>query len=80
MSELTAEEKKWVKQVNALLKKCPSKRIGFLTIGDPVITLFDDSYRVADTCDGDLIPALNARGLMFGESLYFPSPVNGVCG
>ena len=39
MSELTAEERKWVKQVQKVLDKCPSKRIGFYTIGDNNIGL-----------------------------------------
>lgn len=41
MAELTAAEKKWVKQVNALLAKCPSKRLGFYTIGDNDVMLYD---------------------------------------
>ncbi|ERK06092.1 hypothetical protein L580_2776 [Serratia fonticola AU-P3(3)] len=81
MSKLTAEEKKWVKQVNALLKKCPSKRIGFYTIGDDSIGLYDKDYQdEIDAADVDLVPALNKTGYGFSEDIYFPGPVQGVCG
>ncbi|UAN54732.1 hypothetical protein KGP26_29735 (plasmid) [Serratia sp. JSRIV002] len=81
MAELTAEEKKWVKQMNALLKKCPSKRIGFYTIGDNDIGLYDIDHQDAiDAADRDLVRGLNYTGHGFAETIVFPGPVNGVCG
>lgn len=83
MAELTAAEKKWVKQGNAWLAKCPSKRIGFYTIGDPYIGLYDCSIvdtKVMDAEAGDLIPVLNKHDANFTECLDFPRAVDGVCG
>lgn len=81
MSELTAAEKKWVKQVQKVLDKCPSKRIGFYTIGDNFIGLYDkDHQEVIDSADEDLVWALNKTGHGFSESIDFPSAVQGVCG
>ncbi|MGL5386665.1 MAG: hypothetical protein ACRDCA_12555 [Serratia sp. (in: enterobacteria)] len=81
MAELTVEERKWIKQVNALLKKCPSKRIGFYTIGDDSIGLYDTSYQdEINAADIDLVRALNITGHGFSEDIYFPNAVQGVCG
>lgn len=46
MKPLTAAEAKWVEQLEALLAKCPSKRIGAFTVGDDYITLYDRSFDV----------------------------------
>lgn len=81
MAELTKEEKKWVKQMNALLKKCPSKRIGFYTIGDEDIGIYDKSYQnEINAAHDDLVPALGITGHGFSERIYFPDAVQGVCG
>ncbi|OKP27573.1 hypothetical protein [Serratia fonticola] len=81
MAELTAEEKKWVRQVNALLKKCPSKRIGFYTTGDSDIGLYDIDHQDAiEAADPDLVRGLNRTGYGFVETIDFPGHVNGVCG
>lgn len=81
MAELTKEEAKWVKQVNALLKKCPSKRLGFFTIGDREVFLYDITHQgEIDDNHGDLVLALNRTGYGFEESIYFPNQVQGVCG
>nr|WP_250808609.1 hypothetical protein [Neorhizobium tomejilense] len=39
--ELTKEEKKWLADFKALMKACPSKRLGFYTIGDRDLTVYD---------------------------------------
>lgn len=81
MAELTKEEKAWVKKVNALLAKCPSDRIGFYTIGDPTVFLYDLTHE-EEICSeqGDLIHILQREGWGFDEELYFPAAVEGVCG
>ncbi|EDV9627065.1 hypothetical protein I3A88_16850 [Salmonella enterica] len=82
MAKLTKKEQAWIDEVNAVLARCPSpEKIGFFTIGDPVIGLYDLRHdkEIADTND-DLIPVAQRNGWLFEESLYFPSAVNGLCG
>ena len=43
MSKLTKEEIKWVEKAQEILNECPSKRIGFFTIGDSDLTLYDNT-------------------------------------
>lgn len=39
--KLTAAEQKWIDDLNTLLAKCPSKRLGFYTIGDRDVYVYD---------------------------------------
>ncbi len=78
---LTNAEKKWIDEVNAVLAKCPSKRLGFATIGDPTVFIFDVT-RYDEVCkkmerDGgyDFAPACRAIGALFSETLDFPESV-----
>jgi hypothetical protein len=41
LSKLTNEESLWLSDLQTLLNKCPSKRLGFYTIGDPTLVVFD---------------------------------------
>jgi hypothetical protein len=41
MAKMTPAEKKWIKQLEAVLAKCPSKRMEAYTIGDNDITIYD---------------------------------------
>ena len=41
MSKSTKEEKSWLRKMQNLLDKCPSKRLGFFTTGDPEVTVYD---------------------------------------
>ncbi|ECF1703325.1 hypothetical protein E1B77_20695 [Salmonella enterica subsp. enterica] len=80
MAKLTKKERAWVDEVNEVLARCPSpKKIGFYTIGDPVVSLYDLRHE-AECLDGDLVRIANANGWLFDEELNFPSSVNGVCG
>ncbi len=56
MKPLTAAEAKWVEQLEALLAKCPSKRIGAFTVGDDYIILYDRSF------DGEIDKLQDALG------------------
>lgn len=38
---LTAKEKAWIKEVEAVLARCPSTRLNSYTIGDAEISLYD---------------------------------------
>lgn len=45
MSNLTAEEAAWLKKLQRVLGKCPSDRLGFFTIGDPYVSVYDKEYQ-----------------------------------
>lgn len=49
VKKLTAAERKWLGDLQAVLDKCPSQRLGGYTIGDANITIYDklvfDNYR-----------------------------------
>lgn len=81
---LTKEEKAWVKKMQALLDKCPSDRLGFYTIGDCDVTIFnndhyDDIIDAQDTNNEDFGPAVDRFDAHLG-SLNFPSNVESVAG
>ncbi|HHD7492612.1 TPA: hypothetical protein ACOVJJ_001244 [Klebsiella oxytoca] len=81
-SKLTKKELAWIAEVNAVLARCPSpKKIGFYTIGDSSVSLYDLRHDkdISDTND-DLIVVAQRNGWLFDECLEFPSAVNGVCG
>ncbi|MBV6817562.1 hypothetical protein KWG64_06355 [Rahnella sp. PD12R] len=85
MAKLTAKEKKWVAEVQAVLNRCPSNRIGFATIGDPNVTLFDVT-RYKEICaeldkgGRDFIPCSDRVGATFDETLDFPNSVESTAG
>lgn len=80
--KLTKEEKAWVKKLNKVLAECPSDRLGFYTIGDPQIELYDRTHQNEIEEDGgDLVRILARNDWGFDDStLYFPAAVDGVCG
>ncbi|MDX7490210.1 hypothetical protein [Serratia marcescens] len=76
---LTTEEKKWVSDVQKVLNRCPSKRLGFATTGDRDITVYDSSYselifKTLEHEGGDYIPTATKLGAVLGV-INFPSPV-----
>lgn len=84
---LTIKEREWIRQVNALMARCPSpEKIGFYTIGDPSIYLYDlrridevtnalDSRNASDWCT-----AVQAIGAGFDAEIEFPSAVESTAG
>ncbi|WP_284161833.1 hypothetical protein [Burkholderia pseudomallei] len=81
--EMTKEERKWVAKLNKMLANPPSTRLGFFTIGDNYIAIFNtdilpDSSPLLD--NEDLVHVVNSTGALFGEVIYFPEAVQGVCG
>ena len=82
-AKLTKKELAWLQELQDVIDRCPSpEKIGFYTIGDPTISLYD--LRKEDEIsaqNGDLVNILNNNGWGFDEfALDFPSAVNGVCG
>ena len=52
MDKLTKEEAAWLKKLQKVLSACPSTRLGFYTIGDAQITVFDlDKQEEIDVID-----------------------------
>jgi len=41
MSKLTKKERDWIAELQSVLDKCPSRRLGFFTIGDKDVTVYD---------------------------------------
>lgn len=81
--EMTKEERKWVAKLNKMLANPPSTRLGFFTLGDNYISMYnteilpDDSPLLYNT---DLAGVARDTGALFGEEIYFPETVQGVCG
>lgn len=87
MAKLTKKEVAWVDELQAVLDRCPSpNKIGFYTIGDPTISLYDlrridevmtalDSRSSSDWCD-----AVQSIGAGFDEAIDFPSAVESTAG
>lgn len=80
MAELTAAEKKWIKQLNAIMAKFPSKRLGFYAGGDPSIGIYDRTHQEEIySYHEDLVRILQRKGWGFDECINFPAPVLSVC-
>lgn len=87
MSNLTKKEKAWIGELQAVLNKCPSpEKIGFYTIGDHSIMLYDlrRVHEVIKELDnrnsGDWCRAVSIINAGFEETIYFPSPVESTAG
>lgn len=81
---LTHEEAAWLKKVNALLKKCPSERLGFYTVGDPSIAVYNKSFddQINDimmNSNKDFGPTVDAVDARLG-AIMFPSNVHSTAG
>lgn len=81
MDKLTKKEQAWVDEVNAVLARCPSKRLGFYTIGDDQVMLYDAKKhrKGCEAENADLVAYLNRNGGAIEDCLYFTAPVEGVC-
>ncbi|EEW3262269.1 hypothetical protein [Escherichia coli] len=87
MATLTAKERAWIDELQAVLDRCPSpKKIGFYTIGDPTIFLYDlrRDKEVQDALDnrssGDWCTSVASVGAGFDETIDFPSGVLSTAG
>lgn len=87
MATLTKKEQAWLSELQNVLDRCPSpKKIGFYTIGDKSIYLYD--LRRMD----EIMEALDNRSSMdwciavhdmnagFDEKILFPSSVESTAG
>lgn len=85
MNMLTKEETRWLKQLQKVLDACPSDRLGFYTVGDPVLTVYDKSLEEQietfmdynQPCEfGCAVETIGARFM----ELKFPAHVHSVSG
>ena len=84
MSDLTKEEKQWVRRVQRALSACPSLRLGFYTTGDDTLTIYDkdkgdEITAIYDTGRGEFCNAVDDANAYLGE-LTFPAQVEGTAG
>lgn len=87
MVKLTKKEQAWVDELQEVLDRCPSpKKIGFYTIGDINIHLYDrrkynEVIEALDTGkSSDWYPACCVAGAHIEGTIDFPSPVESVAG
>lgn len=87
MDKLTAKERAWIDELQAVLDRCPSpKKIGFYTIGDRNINLYDlrrvDEVQNAldSSSSSDWCTAVEKIGAGFDETIDFPSAVESTAG
>lgn len=87
MAKLTKREVLWLTELQEILNKCPSPdKIGFYTIGDSSVLLYDLRRidEITEALDGryssDWCTAVQNIGAGFNETIYFPSPVESTAG
>ncbi|WP_028113428.1 hypothetical protein [Ferrimonas kyonanensis] len=85
MPKLTKAEAAWLKKVQKVLNECPSQRLGFFTIGDDSLMLYDkgregEINQWMDRHPQDFPVAVEQLDADFGESLTFPTDVHSVAG
>ncbi|MBH2791562.1 hypothetical protein I5L37_10075 [Serratia marcescens] len=84
MAELTAAERKWLNEVQKVLNRCPSTRLGFFTIGDKDVFVYDKRLdkqidELQDSGGRDFGLVVNDLDAGFGE-LTFPAAVHSIAG
>ncbi|GKV97312.1 hypothetical protein [Pectobacterium aroidearum] len=82
MGKLTKKEREWVAEVQDVLNRCPSpEKIGFYTIGDRVVMLYDLRKSEEIFSMGlDHCVAVDRLKAGFCEVLIFPSSVESTAG
>lgn len=83
MSKPTKAEKSWLLELQEVLDRCPSKRLGFFTTGDATVSVYDNSkdakiYVIADA-GGEFANAVEKAGADIG-TIQFPFNVHSTAG
>lgn len=81
---LNKAEAAWIAELQEVLDRCPSTRLGFFTIGDPNISIYDrgsdaEITKLQDTRGLDFGPAASKCNARLGE-VIFPSNVHSTAG
>lgn len=84
MANLTKKEQVWLDELQEMLDRCPSKRLGFFTMGDNNVFVYDvkmesEISRVMDRDNDDYGPAVDKVGAGLGN-LIFPAQVHSTSG
>ena len=79
-AKLTADEARWIKRLQRVLNDCPSDRLGFYTIGDPNVSIYDKSGGAEDDDSGLDFPQVVERHGAYLSSVYFPACVHSTVG
>lgn len=85
MAKLTKAEKAWVEKLQAVIDKCPSKRLAAYTIGDADITLYDGSRQAQILAIQDANPDMELGDAVEHDhaklaKLRFPFQIHSVAG
>ncbi len=87
MATLTKKERAWLNELQEVLDRCPSpKKIGFYTIGDKSIYLYDlrRMDEIMEALDNrssmDWCVAVHDMNAGFDEKILFPSSVESTAG
>ena len=83
--KLTIKERAWVEEVNEVLSRCPSKRLGFFTIGDPSVGIYDRTREgeidtLLDMGKWEFCTAANSIEALAVATLEFPAAVQSTAG
>ncbi len=83
--ELTKEQKKWLAGVQRALNKSGGEGLGFYTIGDSDICVYNKDYEdeIDEYQDGgaiDIWECIEAVGADFGIAITFPASVHSCAG
>ncbi|MBH3027187.1 hypothetical protein I5Q96_11155 [Serratia marcescens] len=84
MAKLNKKERVWLDELQEVLNRCPSERLGFFTVGDPKIHIYDRSKErlIDDYMDSnglDFCKCVRAINADFGD-LDFPAAVHSTAG
>lgn len=83
---LSKREIRWLIRLQKVLDACPNKRIGFYTIGDSSIHIYDRRFddQINEKMDTsracDFSQAVNDAGASLDDQIEFPSNVHSVAG
>lgn len=81
MAKLTTAERKWLAEVQSVLDRCPSDRIGFFTTGDCTVYTWDtDKTDEVNNHRCDFHDAVKKERAGFSVSLNFPAQVESTAG
>jgi len=83
--KLNKAELEWITKVQKILDDCPSKRLGFFTIGDNSVTIYDlrKETKIGDILDEgrqEFCGAVIEAGADTGMFLTFPANVHSTSG
>lgn len=84
-SRLTEKQKKWLSGVQRALNKSGSEGLGFYTVGDSDICVYNKDYEdeICDHQDSgaiDIGQCIEAVGADFGVAITFPASVHSCAG